>query len=130
MSGLGDHVCFTYLLGRYRYLSGSTHPRKRTYFWELGSWRSAFGVVAELQHFHDQLWADKLMPNVLMVGSGMVLGPVVGIVELAGVPVDAEFFLAFAIAQPMEFHVHGLCALWLNSAVDYVFYIIVCLHQP
>ena len=51
-----------------------------------------------------------------MMGSGMVLGPVVSIV--AGVPVDAELFLEFVIAQPMELHVHSFCVFRLDFTVD------------
>ena len=53
-----------------------------------------------------------------MVGGGMMLSPVVGIIELAGAPVDAELFLAFAIVEPMESHVHGFCVLWLQPSDD------------
>ena len=75
-------------------------------------------MVVESQHFHDQLRGDEFTPNVLMVGSGMVLGPVIGVVELVGVPDDAELFLAFAIAQPMESHVHSFSAFGLDFTID------------
>ena len=53
-----------------------------------------------------------------MVGGGMMLGPVVGIIELTGAPVDAELFLAFAIVEPMESHIHGFCVFGLDFTVN------------
>ena len=70
-------------------------------------------MVAELQYLHDQLWGDELTPDVLVVGRGMVLGPEVGIVELARAPVDAELFLAFMIAQPINMSIVFVHLGWI-----------------
>ncbi len=75
-------------------------------------------MVAESQHFYNQLWSDEFALDVLMVGGRMVLGPVIGIVELTGAPVDVELFLAFEIAQPMESHVHSFSAFGLAFTID------------
>jgi hypothetical protein len=44
--------------------------------------------------------------------------PVVGIVQLSGLPVNAELSLAFSIEQPVESHVHGFGLFGLYFAVD------------
>ena len=48
----------------------------------------------------------------------MMFGPVISIVEFSGAPVDAELFLAFAIAQPMETHVHSFCEFGSYFTID------------
>ena len=54
--------------------------------------------------------------------------PIVGVVCLAWAPVESELFLAFAVAQPVESHVHCFCSLGLDFAVDdCVGHRIVCL---
>ena len=47
----------------------------------------------EYNHGHNEFATDLLV----MLG-GVMLGPVVGIIVLAGAPVDTELFLTFAIA--------------------------------
>ena len=59
------------------------------------------------------------MPHFTVHLVGMVLGPVVCIVEFAWAPVDFKLFLAFAVAKPMEAHVHGFGSLGLDFMVDY-----------
>ena len=54
-----------------------------------------------------------------MVFGWMVFCVIVSIVEFAGSPINAKLFLAFAIAKPVESHVHGLCSFWLNFAIAY-----------
>ena len=56
-----------------------------------------------------------------MVCGRMMLGPVVCVVELARAPIDVVLVLAFAIAQPMESHVNGLCAFWLDFSIHDAF---------
>ena len=48
----------------------------------------------------------------------MMFSPVVGIVEFAWAPVDAELVLAFAIAEPVESHVHGFGPFGLDFFVN------------
>ena len=60
----------------------------------------------------------------------MVFRPIIGIIHFAGAPVELELLLAFAVAKPMEAHVHGLRAFWLNFAIDYgVCHGVVCLDR-
>ena len=47
-----------------------------------------------------------------------MLDPVICIVEFSGSPVDSKLILTFAIAQPVEMHIHGFCAFWLDLTID------------
>ncbi len=47
----------------------------------------------------------------------MMLGPVVGPVVGSGAPEKLELALGFAVAQPVESHVHGFSSSWLNVVV-------------
>ena len=53
-----------------------------------------------------------------MMGGRVMVSPVVGIVEFARAPVDAEVVLAFVIAEPMEFYVHGFGLFGLDFSVN------------
>ena len=48
----------------------------------------------------------------------VMLREVVGKIELARSPIEAELFEGFPVAEPVETHVHGLRALRLDLAVD------------
>ena len=50
-----------------------------------------------------------------------MFSPVVGVIEFAWAPVDAELFLAFEISEPVEAHVHGLGLFGLDFSVDDAF---------
>ena len=52
------------------------------------------------------------------MGNAMMLGKVVSLVVGAGPPVVFELLLGLATAKPVETHVHGLCASWLDVVVD------------
>jgi len=78
--------------------------------------RSAALFLAE--HFYHNVWCDEFASRALVVFARMVFCPIVGIVEFARSPIDAELFLAFAVAEPMESHVHGFGAFGYNFAVD------------
>jgi hypothetical protein len=54
---------------------------------------------------------------VLMVmGGGVMFRPVIPLLLCPWAPIKSELFLVDAsIAQPMESHVHGFCAFWLDS---------------
>ena len=47
----------------------------------------------------------------------MMLGPVVCPIGGAGAPEKLELALGFAVAQPVESHVHGFSSSWLNVVV-------------
>ena len=47
----------------------------------------------------------------------MVLGEVVGLVVLAGLPMHAKLSLLHSIPNPVEAHIHGFGALCLDSVV-------------
>ena len=47
----------------------------------------------------------------------MMLGPVVCPVGGAWAPEKTELALGFAVTQPVESHVHGFSASWLNVVV-------------
>mmetsp|Transcript_14003 Transcript_14003/g.31893 ORF Transcript_14003/g.31893 Transcript_14003/m.31893 type:complete len:205 (-) Transcript_14003:3807-4421(-) len=53
-----------------------------------------------------------------MMRGSVVLGHVVGIVECAGSPVEAELVAEFAVAEPVKTHVHGFGLLGLDGVVD------------
>ena len=53
-----------------------------------------------------------------MMGGRVMFSPVVGIVEFARAPVDAELVLAFAMAEPVESHVHGFGPFGLDFSVN------------
>jgi len=48
----------------------------------------------------------------------VVFGKVVPPVRRAGAPVKSEVFLVCAVSQPVERHVHGFRAFWLDMIVD------------
>ena len=48
----------------------------------------------------------------LVVGSGMVLGPIVSIVCFPWLPVKSELLLLLAITQLIEVYVHCFCCSW------------------
>ena len=48
----------------------------------------------------------------------MVFSPVVGVVEFAGPPVNAELLLALSVSEPVELHVHRFCSFWLYFDID------------
>ena len=48
----------------------------------------------------------------------VVLGKVIPPVRRAGAPVEPELFLIFAVSQPVETHIHGFRAFWLDTIVD------------
>ena len=52
-----------------------------------------------------------------VMGSGEVLGEVVGFVELALFPVDMELALAHSVTNPIKTHVNGLGAFLLDRVV-------------
>ena len=60
---------------------------------------------------------DEFESNILMMFGWVVLSPVMGIVEFAWVPVDAELFLVFSVVEPMKTHIHGFCAFGLDFTV-------------
>ena len=51
----------------------------------------------------------------------MMLGEVVREVRLPWLPVYAKLSLSFAVAEPVESHIHCLCELWLDFAIYYAF---------
>ena len=51
------------------------------------------------EHFYHNVWCDEFASRALVVFAGMVFCPIVGIVEFVGSPIDAELFLAFAVAE-------------------------------
>ena len=53
----------------------------------------------------------------MMLGR-MVFGVVIGIVEFSWAPIDAKLFLAFAVSQLVETHVHCFGAFWHHFSVD------------
>ena len=71
-----------------------------------------------MDHFNHYLWSKKFPSYVLMMFGRMVFCPIVGIVELAGAPVNAELFLAFSDLELMELHVHFFCLYRLHFAID------------
>ena len=75
-------------------------------------------VVCQGGAFREESWSEKVLVCFLMVFGGVVLVPVVSIVGLARLPVDAKLLLAFWIAEPMKLHVHGLSSFGLDFAVD------------
>ena len=50
-----------------------------------------------------------------------MFSPIVSVIEFAWAPVDAELFLAFAISEPVESHVHGFGPFGLDLSVDDAF---------
>ncbi len=52
-----------------------------------------------------------------MVCGAVMFGPVVVEIGFAGLPVEPELILCFTVPQPMEPHVHGFGAPWLNVGV-------------
>ena len=51
----------------------------------------------------------------------MVLGKVVSKIELTRPPIEAKQSEIFSVSKPVESHVHRLCPLWLDLAVDNTF---------
>ena len=51
------------------------------------------------------MWSDVLFSDILMVGSRVVLGEVVGLVESAGAPIETEEFSKHPISKPVKTHV-------------------------
>ena len=52
---------------------------------------------------------------------GMVLGPVVSMVESSRGPKDLELFLAHAVAEPVNAHVHSFGTALLHGVVKDAF---------
>ena len=52
----------------------------------------------------------------VMLGS-VVLGPIVDKILFTRSPINAELALAFMVWEPVEVHVHGFGAFWLDFAV-------------
>jgi hypothetical protein len=61
------------------------------------------------------------MPNGLVMGSWVVFGEVISLIEGAGFPMDDELFLSGAVADPIKAHVDGFGALLLDGIVDDTF---------
>ena len=59
-----------------------------------------------------------MAPHFTVYLVGMVLGPVICIVEFARAPVDFKLFLAFAVAKPMEAHVPGFGPFLLHVGMN------------
>ena len=80
---------------------------------------SCYSVLFLLtKHFHHYVGCEKLVPHLLVVLLRVMLGPVIGIVELAWSPVNAKLLLTLAVTKPVETHVHGFGALRLHFAID------------
>jgi hypothetical protein len=56
-----------------------------------------------------------------MMGRWMVLGEVVGLIGLAGLPVVDEVALVNLVADPVETHVHGFGAAFLDRVFGNAF---------
>ena len=66
----------------------------------------------------------------LMMFGPMMIGPIIALVQFSSSPIDAELFLAFPVAKPMEAHVHGFSAFWGYLAIDHsICYWVVILDQ-
>ena len=63
--------------------------------------------------------SNEFTMDLFVMFGGVMLGPVVGIVVCSLAPIVMELFLAFAIAEPMEVHVHGFVVLGLDFAIDH-----------
>ena len=50
-----------------------------------------------MEHFNDGVWHDEFLANVLVVAGRLMFGPVIGIVEFSGSPVESKLVLTFAI---------------------------------
>lgn len=64
------------------------------------------------------LWSEKLATHVAMMRGSVVLGHVVGKVECAGSPIEAELVAEFAVAEPVKAHVHGFGLLGLDGVAS------------
>ena len=65
----------------------------------------------------DTLWCEELFSHGAVVSGWVVFGEVVGVVEFTGAPVKTKLLLKFPVAEPVEAHVHCLCAFWLYLVV-------------
>jgi hypothetical protein len=65
------------------------------------------------------LWHEKFWVLLDMMGSAMMLGPVVSQVFLSRPPEETELILGFMASQPVKSHVHCFGLPWLNVACDY-----------
>ena len=81
-------------------------------------WPTVRIVICQGGAFQAQSWGEKISACFYMVFGGMVLGPVISVVGLAGPPVDAKLLLAFTVAEPMKPHVHGFSTFGLYFAID------------
>ena len=52
------------------------------------------------------------------MGCWMVFGPIVGVIEYTRSPIELELLLCFSVPEPVEAHIHGLCAFGLDFAID------------
>ncbi len=55
-----------------------------------------------------------------MMGSAVMLGPVVGQVCFSMLPEETELISSFTASQPVKSHVHCFGLPWLNVACDYI----------
>ncbi len=74
-------------------------------------------LLVKVEHFENNHRCEEIPPDVLMMLGSMVLGPVVGKILFTRSPIDAELAWAFTVLEPVEAHVHGLGAFWLDFAV-------------
>jgi len=71
------------------------------------------------KHLEDDHRSNEFRTDLLVMFGGVMLGPVVGIIVFSWAPIDTELFLAFAITEPMEAHVHGFGVRGLDFAIDH-----------
>ncbi|EJK50728.1 hypothetical protein THAOC_30183 [Thalassiosira oceanica] len=86
--------------------------------WCEGGLDRALGKFGRAQGQELFLWSEKLATHVAMMRGSVVLGHVVGKVECAGSPIEAELVAEVAVAEPVKVHVHGFGLLGLDGVVD------------
>ena len=80
-------------------------------------------------HLDRYEWREIFWSHIDVVGSAMMLRPIVSIVLFSRSPIKFELFLTLAVSQPVKSHVHCFCAFWLYFSVDdCICHCVVCLN--